>query len=146
MVGSEVEHAVLMTNYFTSLGKKAYLVLGQGIPEGQTAYVLTAEESGQHWLWNVVTGEHFNTSETFCPLVGVTAVVDECNVWGNVQSSDAPNRMKWDLTNGSDWAPLFGSHLSLPNLSSVQPTQLSTSQPDQRAATTLKDKIEKKIK
>ncbi|TRY71952.1 hypothetical protein TCAL_17145 [Tigriopus californicus] len=146
MVGSEVEHAVLMTNYFTSLGKKAYLVLGQGIPEGQTAYVLTAEESGQHWLWNVVTGEHFNTSETFCPLVGVTAVANESNVWGNVQSSDAPNRMKWDLTNGSDWTPLFGSHLTLPDLSSVQPTQLSTSQPDQRAATTLKDKIEKKIK
>ena len=56
LVGSEIEHGILLANYFTSLGKKSYLVIGQGVPEGETAYVLTAEENGEQWLWNTITG------------------------------------------------------------------------------------------
>jgi hypothetical protein len=29
MTGSEYEHALLLTNFFTSLGKKSFLVIGQ---------------------------------------------------------------------------------------------------------------------
>ena len=57
MTGSEAEHAVLLTNYFLGMNKTAYLVLGHGVPEGRTCYVLTFEENGEHWLWNAVTGE-----------------------------------------------------------------------------------------
>lgn len=53
------------------------------MPEGKTAYCLTIEvswallppsmvdllqESGEQWLWNAVTGEHFSSQETFLPL------------------------------------------------------------------------------
>ena len=31
--------------------------LYRGVPEGPTAYVLTAEDNGANWLWNAVTGE-----------------------------------------------------------------------------------------
>ena len=34
LAGDEEEHAILLCNYFLWLGKKAYLVLGDGIPEG----------------------------------------------------------------------------------------------------------------
>ena len=34
LAGDEEEHAVLLCNYFLSLGKKAWVVLGNGIPEG----------------------------------------------------------------------------------------------------------------
>lgn len=68
---------MLLTNFFTSLGKKSFLVLGQAVPEGNTAYVMTVEENGEHWLWNPVTGEHSKTSETFCPLESVYAIVNE---------------------------------------------------------------------
>lgn len=55
------------------------MVLGQGVPEGETAYVLTVEEdSGEYRLWNAITGEHFETTDTFCPLQNVTAVLDDC--------------------------------------------------------------------
>ena len=83
-VGTEAEHAVLLTNYLTGLGRTTYLVLGRGVPEGKTAYCLTVEvgcfsisssimldliqESGEQWLWNAVTGEHFSSQETFLPL------------------------------------------------------------------------------
>ena len=35
LAGDEEEHAVLLCNYFLSLGKKAWVVLGNGIPEGR---------------------------------------------------------------------------------------------------------------
>jgi len=34
LAGDEEEHAILLCNYFLWLGKKAFLVLGDGIPEG----------------------------------------------------------------------------------------------------------------
>ena len=77
MTGSEVEHAMLLANFFTAMGKKSYLVFGHGIPEGETAYVLTAEENGEYWLWNSVTGEHFTTGATFCSLTKVKAEANE---------------------------------------------------------------------
>ena len=42
-MGTEAEHAVLLTNYLTGLGRTTYLVLGRGVPEGKTAYCLTIE-------------------------------------------------------------------------------------------------------
>lgn len=38
--GDEEEHAVLLLNFFLHLGKKAFLLLGTAIPEGNSAYVL----------------------------------------------------------------------------------------------------------
>jgi len=61
------------------LGKKSFLVFGQAVPEGNTAYVLTVEESGEHWLWNPVSGKHMKTTETFCPLESVYAIANEGN-------------------------------------------------------------------
>ncbi len=47
MAGSEVEHAVLLTNYLLGLGQSAFLLLGRGVPEGRTAYTLTVHQTGQ---------------------------------------------------------------------------------------------------
>ena len=59
------------------MGKKSFLVLGKAAPEGDTAYVLSVEENGEQWLWNATTAEHFNISETFCPLESVYAIVND---------------------------------------------------------------------
>lgn len=32
--GDEEEHAILLCNYFLHMGRKAWVVLGSGIPEG----------------------------------------------------------------------------------------------------------------
>ena len=93
---------MLLCNFFTTIGKKAFLVLGQGVPEGDTAYVLTVEESGeQDRLWNPMTAESFSISETFCPLESVYAIANENNIWGNIQLSDKPNRIRWDFAQGT---------------------------------------------
>ncbi len=194
--GSEAEHAVLLTNYFSGIGKTAYLVFGQarlfcfqkqvlfnnyltlflqGVPEGDTCYVLTVEESGDQLLWNPVTGESFNALATFCPLQSVYAVVNEstkyyiinypstgehdffpsiaANMWGNLQPTSAPSRLRWDLSRSSDWLSLLGrggggggegaaTSSSLPP--SIQPHQLPCSAPDTRAALALKDRLERR--
>ena len=144
MLGTEAEHAVLLTNYMSGLGRTAYLVLGRGVPEGTTAYCLTVEETGEHWLWNAVTGEHFTVTETFLPLSSVSCVANSTNVWGNLQPAEQPQRLRWHLATAADWLPLFPG--PAPSLVSVQPEQLSLSAPDPRAARQLREKIEKMLR
>ena len=98
MNGSEVEHAVLLANYFNGMGKKAFLVMGKGVPEGATAYVLSVEENGDQWLWNAVSGEHFNVAETFCPLEAIYAIMSDgkggsTTVFGFCQSFTVVNSL-----------------------------------------------------
>ena len=146
MSGSEIEHAVLLTNLFTGIGKKSFLVLGKGIPEGSTSYVLSIEESGEHLLWNAVTGEHFNIKETFCPLKAVHAIVSDANIWINFQHADSPARVRWTLNNSSDWRPLFGRTFGNPGLASVQPSELTMTDPDQKEAKQLRDRLERTLR
>ena len=146
MVGSEVEHALLLCNFFAHLGKKAFLVIGIGVPEGETAYVLTVEDSGEHLLWNPMNGETFATNETFCPLEAVHAIVNESNVWGNIQPCDKPGRVRWDLSQTNDWLPLFSGNMTNPGLPSVQPVELSLVAAEARAAKQLKERIERSLR
>lgn len=146
MVGSENDHAILLCNFFGNMGKKAFLVLGQGVPEGDTSYVLTVEESGEHLLWNPVTGEQFSTTETFCPLESVYAIANESNIWGNIQPGDKPARLRWDLSQASDWMPLFTGNLPNPGMPSIQPAELPLAQSDHRAAKQLKERIERTLR
>ena len=66
-------------------------------------------------------------------------------MWGNVQPSEAPWRLRWDLSSGSDWLPLFKGG-SLPNPPSVQPADISMSSADTRAAGTLKERLERSLR
>ena len=38
------------------------------------------------------------------------------NIWGNLQASDRPARLRWDLSVGSDWSALFGRQFTNPGL------------------------------
>ena len=146
MVGSEVEHALLLCNFLAHLGKKAFLVIGIGVPEGETSYVLTVEDSGEHRLWNPMNGQSYSTNETFCPLEAVHAIANENNVWGNIQASAKPGRVRWDLSQTTDWAPLFAGNVSNPCLPSVQPMELTLTASDPRAAKQLKERIERSLR
>ncbi|CAB4064698.1 CC2D2A [Lepeophtheirus salmonis] len=108
MIGSEPEHA------------------------GYTAYVLSVEESGDRWLWNSISGERFRVTETFCPLIAVYAVLDDSNIWGNIQTSD--------------WLPLFDRSMPNPQSPSVQSDSMVYTPSDPRAAKILKDKLERALR
>ncbi|XP_058526273.1 coiled-coil and C2 domain-containing protein 2A isoform X1 [Ochotona princeps] len=145
LAGDEEEHAVLLCNYFLSLGKKAWLVMGSAIPEGPTAYVLTWEQN-HYLIWNPCSGHFYGQFDTFCPLKSVGCLIGPDNVWFNIQHYDSPLRINFDVTKPKLWKPFFSRNFPYPGLSSVQPEELIYQRTDKAAAAELQDRIEKILK
>ncbi|XP_058494610.1 coiled-coil and C2 domain-containing protein 2A [Solea solea] len=145
LAGDEEEHAVLLCNYFLSMGKKAWLIIGTAIPEGTTAYVLTFEQS-RYLIWNPSSGQFYGQYDTFCPLQAVGCLVNADNVWFNIQEHASPMTVNFDVTKANLWKPFFSRVFSHPGLSSVQPEELVYRRTDRAAAAELQDRIEKILK
>ncbi|XP_057402951.1 coiled-coil and C2 domain-containing protein 2A isoform X4 [Balaenoptera acutorostrata] len=145
LAGDEEEHAVLLCNYFLSLGKKAWLMMGNAIPEGPTAYVLTREQS-HYLIWNPCSGHFYGQFDTFCPLKSVGCLIGPDNIWFNIQQYDSPLRINFDVTKPKLWKSFFSRSLPYPGLSSVQPEELIYQRTDKVAAAELQDRIEKILK
>ena len=79
-------------------------------------------------------------------IESVYAIANENNIWGNIQLSDKPNRIRWDFAQANDWMPLFSGNITNPGLPSVQPNELVVTAPDQRAAKQLKERIERSLR
>ncbi|KAL2089530.1 hypothetical protein ACEWY4_014218 [Coilia grayii] len=142
LAGDEEEHAVLLCNYFLFMGKKAWIIIGNAIPEGLSAYVLTHEQS-RYLIWNPSSGQYYGQYDTFCPLQNVGCLINADNVWFNIQMYDAPMRISFDVTKSKFWKPFFSRAFAHPGLSSVQPEDLVYRRTDRAAATELQDRIEK---
>ncbi|XP_050400906.2 coiled-coil and C2 domain-containing protein 2A [Patella vulgata] len=145
LAGDEEEHAVLLMNYFLELGKKAYLLIGSAVPEGPTAYVLT-EEGTQMWLWNASTGEHFNVQDSFCPVQVVGCVMNQNNIWANIQPYEKPVQIDFRFNNTSCWRPIFERSFANPVLGAIQPERLHYIDTDKKHAEDLQEKIEQLLK
>ncbi|XP_043762095.1 coiled-coil and C2 domain-containing protein 2A isoform X6 [Cervus elaphus] len=145
LAGDEEEHAVLLCNYFLSMGKKAWLVVGNAIPEGPTAYVLTQEQS-HYLIWNPCSGHFYGQFDTFCPLKSVGCLIGPDNIWFNIQQYDSPLRINFDVSKPKLWKSFFSRSLPYPGLSSVQPEELIYQRTDKVATAELQDRIEKILK
>uniref|UniRef100_A0A8C8FAI0 C2 domain-containing protein n=1 Tax=Oncorhynchus tshawytscha TaxID=74940 RepID=A0A8C8FAI0_ONCTS len=145
LAGDEEEHAVLLCNYFLSMGKKAWLIIGSAIPEGPTAYVLTYEQS-RYLIWNPSSGQYYGQYDSFCPLQTVGCLVSADNVWFNIQVYTSPLRMSFDVTKAKHWKPFFSRAFPNPGLSSVQPEELVYQRTDKAVAAELQDRVEKILK
>uniref|UniRef100_A0A665VXR8 Coiled-coil and C2 domain containing 2A n=1 Tax=Echeneis naucrates TaxID=173247 RepID=A0A665VXR8_ECHNA len=145
LAGDEEEHAVLLCNYFLSMGKRAWLIIGTAVPEGPTAYVLTLEQN-RFLIWNPCSGQYYGQYDTFCPLQTVGCLINADNVWLNVQTYTSPMAMSFDITKANLWKPFFSRTFSHPGLPSVQPEKLVYRRTDKVAAAELQDRIEKILK
>ncbi|KAJ7329422.1 hypothetical protein JRQ81_015596 [Phrynocephalus forsythii] len=145
LAGDEEEHAVLLCNYFLALGKQAWLLVGNAIPEGPTAYVLTWEQK-QYIIWNPTCGRFYGQYDAFCPLKSVGCLISCDNVWFNIQPYDSPLRINFDVSKSKFWKPFFSRSLPFPGLSSVQPEELFYQNADKAAALELQNRIEKMLK
>ncbi|XP_021920038.1 coiled-coil and C2 domain-containing protein 2A isoform X3 [Zootermopsis nevadensis] len=146
--GDSEDHAVLLCCFLMYLGKTAWLLLGVGIPHGRTAYVLTREKE-QHnisyWLWDPVSGQKYSIQDSFCPLQKVFCLINDENIWVNVQQEELPWRTRFDITHRSDWWPAFGRSVGAP-VGSVQPAALVYVATSISATQMLQDRIEKQLK
>ncbi|CAJ0920138.1 unnamed protein product [Ranitomeya imitator] len=145
LAGDEEEHAVLLCNYFLAMGKKAWLVIGNAIPEGPTTYVLTAEQN-QNIIWNPSNGRFYGQYDTFCPLQSVGCIINSDNIWFNVQQYDSPMSISFDTSRPKMWKPFFSRSYPNPGLASVQLEELLYQRADKAAAMELQDRIEKLLK
>uniref|UniRef100_A0A3B4FZB3 Coiled-coil and C2 domain containing 2A n=1 Tax=Pundamilia nyererei TaxID=303518 RepID=A0A3B4FZB3_9CICH len=143
--GDEEEHAVLLCNYFLSLGKKAWLIIGTAIPEGPTAYVLTLEQN-LYLIWNPCSGQFYGQYDTFCPLQAVGCLANADNVWFNIQQYTSPMRVSFDITKANLWKPFFSRTFSHPGLSSVQPEELVYRRTDRHMHHVTLNRIERILK
>eukprot|EP00960_Hanusia_phi_P059627 764236-Hanusia_phi.AAC.4 len=117
MAGDWEEHATLLCNFFLHIFKhnpkleaKAYLVFGNGIPEGETIYVMTkgsdANDSEKVYLWNASKGSVYHSKDSYCTLKEIHYVMDMHNIWGNIQQTKDIRYTSFDLkdTKGKDLA------------------------------------------
>ncbi|XP_074490630.1 coiled-coil and C2 domain-containing protein 2A isoform X1 [Sebastes fasciatus] len=145
LAGDEEEHAVLLCNFFLSMGKTAWLIIGTAIPEGPTAYVLTSEQS-RFLIWNPSSAQFYGQYDTFCPLQTVGCLINADNVWFNIQEYKSPMTMNFDTSKAHLWKPFFSGSFAHPGLSSVQPEELIYRRTDKAAAVELQDRIENILK
>lgn len=110
LAGDSEEHAILLCNFLKHLKKKAWVVLGKGVPEGDTAYVLTLENDG-YKFWNPMTAQTFRLRDhqSVCPLTEVHLIFDETNIWANIQRETNPFKVNFDNFEHSpqNWLPFY---------------------------------------
>uniref|UniRef100_A0A8C8X855 Coiled-coil and C2 domain containing 2B n=1 Tax=Panthera leo TaxID=9689 RepID=A0A8C8X855_PANLE len=120
-IGNKEEHAILLCNFFLYFGKKALVVLGTSMLEGQVAYVLT-QETDEYLLWNPLTGQCHKQFDPFCPLQSVDCLFDDGNVWFNIQQNNTPMAVHFDYSKESFWKQLLPKDFQGTNAQSIQVT------------------------
>lgn len=135
--GDYEEHAILLCNYFNYIDKaqnkntKSYLVLGDGLPEGQTAYVMRTTLDFLHVeFWNSKTGECFyynkqaqkttflgftvsenfvnsDVNESIAQLKDIGCIISNDNIYINAQNNLEPSKISINLANKANWTPFL---------------------------------------
>ncbi|KAK4876668.1 hypothetical protein RN001_009174 [Aquatica leii] len=147
MIGSVIDHAIALVCYLTSLDTQSWLLLGYGLPHGTTAYVLVREHSREseiphHYIYDIITATKYNILDPYCPLQKVFCVINEHNVWANVQRTDQIEQTRFDFNVKMDWSSLFSNQTTAPTHSTqTKLTYIST--PDTRQ---LELKVDRKIR
>ena len=114
-------------------GYKSYICLGTGMPNGPMVFVIRKQNNaaGSFELWDPLAAQCYyfelkterNTfwgipigksshldirlQDPICPLIQIHTVVSSENVWVNVQRSDYPVLMDFDLTKPKCWKKFF---------------------------------------
>ncbi|GLH06303.1 Coiled-coil and C2 domain-containing protein 2A [Gryllus bimaculatus] len=143
--GDSEDHAVLLCCYLLYMRRRAWVLLGTGIPHGPTAYVLEHRGEGEYCLWDPASGQFFDVHSSFCPLRKVFCLINDENIWANVQNVELPQHTKFDVNKRSDWWPAFGRGIGSPT-TSIQPQVLEYNNTSPAAVQFLQDKIEKHLR
>ncbi|XP_038600358.1 protein CC2D2B [Tachyglossus aculeatus] len=143
-IGNKEEHAVLLCNYFLYLKKKAWVLLGTSVLEGQVAYVIT-KESDEYLLWNPLTGHCYRQFDSFCPLQSADCLIDEENVWFNIQPNSTPMSVTFDRSKEGLWKQFLPSNFQWTK-STIQPKEIVYSSTNPSMVEDLRNRIERELK
>ncbi|XP_059025325.1 protein CC2D2B [Mustela lutreola] len=144
-VGNKEEHAILLCNFFLYFGKKALVLLGTSMLEGQVAYVLT-QETDEFLLWNPLTGQCHKQIDPFCPLQSVDCLFDDGNVWFNIQQNNTPMAVHFDYSKESFWKQLLPKNFQGTKAHTIQPEEIIYCETNKSMIEDLKNRIERTLK
>lgn len=62
-------------------------------------------------FWNPVTGARYDmkADHDSCPLQSVGVIFDENDIWANIQNTEEPARLNYNLSNDLHWKRFFSS-------------------------------------
>lgn len=136
--GDYEEHAVLLCNYFKWIDRdkpnfKSYVVMGTGVPEGKSIYVLRRDSTkGDIELWNASTGVGYSIiqepylSKFLCisvsrgtknritdkeytiGLKSVGCIFDDADIYLNIQTYSDPYVIDFNIDDPKAWMPFLG--------------------------------------
>ncbi|GAB0087582.1 Coiled-coil and C2 domain-containing protein 2A [Sergentomyia squamirostris] len=113
MYATPKDLAVLLTCFYIYLDINVWLIFGEDRVSGPTCYVLT-RETGNFFITDPVSGRKYSSSDTYCPLVKVSLLANQHNVWGNIQSEKRVYLTQFDVKKSVDWRPLFRKNVDIP--------------------------------
>jgi coiled-coil and C2 domain-containing protein 2A len=126
-------------------------VIGNGIPEGKTVYVMRVKLSNPKEdivFWNASTGEGFAVDDETCPL-RIGTIVNQDNIWVNIQSTDDPSHMEFKLSDPNCFKCFFDAKYpkgqmetcQIPVLEYTIPDELYLEQLERQILNTLKEEF-----
>ncbi|XP_006735795.2 protein CC2D2B [Leptonychotes weddellii] len=143
--GNKEEHAILLCNFFLYFGKKALVLLGTSMLEGQVAYVLT-QETDEYLLWNPLTGQCHKQFDPFCPLQSIDCLFDDRNVWFNIQENNTPMAVHFDYSKESFWKQLLPKNFQGTKAHTIQPEEIIYCETNKSMIEDLRNRIERTLK
>lgn len=87
--------------------------MGFALPYGETTFVLT-RENNEYFLIDPGTGKKFSARDTNCPLTKVYCLVNNDNVWANIQKEIRVFMMQFNVSQSSEWRPIFNKVCAAP--------------------------------
>ncbi|KAJ6629951.1 Coiled-coil and C2 domain-containing protein 2A [Pseudolycoriella hygida] len=145
MTSSAKDLGVLLCCYYLSLGYRAFLALGSAFPNGDTTFVLI-KENGEYVLVDPFTGKKYSATDVNCTLTKVYCLINNENIWANIQKENRVYMTKFDVINSTFWRPCFNkSHRAPTELVHDKDFQYTNSDDVSELIVAIEQKIVKKI-
>uniref|UniRef100_A0A8D8ZRV5 Coiled-coil and C2 domain-containing protein 2A n=1 Tax=Cacopsylla melanoneura TaxID=428564 RepID=A0A8D8ZRV5_9HEMI len=139
------DHAVLLMCYLMHLNITCWLLLGQGIPDGSVAFVLIRTKTEEFYIIHPVQGVKYSVDDSFSPLNKVYCLINQENIWVNIQEEEIIKRTRFDVRKSQDWEPVFNRNIATP-LGSVQPNFIDYTHTSTLDVSLLSDSLEKLLR
>lgn len=100
---------ILLACYFINIGVNCWVVLGNGYPQYEVAYILYKSQANSidFSLIDPCTGKTYSTNDVICPLLQIKAVFNQSNFYSNIQRETRIAFTNFDFKDSSCWMPLF---------------------------------------
>lgn len=106
--------AILLVNFYLKVNLEAWLMIGASHLATASCFVLLKEGDSEFAIIDPASGIKFQYTDTYCPLIKVHFLVNDKNIWGNIQVENKVFMSRYNVNDSSDWRPMFKKGQELP--------------------------------